>query len=178
MTEKEIKIELEKWEGKRPAVEDVDHWLSELGLEAEEVNVEKPWGAYWKIKQEQTEYFLELFFPDINDSPEIKNQYLSPKILLVGFDRRLSWQYHNRRAEEWKVVTGQVGVERSDTDTEPNEEKLYKAGDRISLKNGERHGLVGRNGWGLVAEVWIHTDKNNPSDEKDIVRVRDSYGRS
>jgi len=171
MTEKEINIGLDKWEGKRPAVEDVDCWLSEIGLEAEEVNVEKPWGAYWKIKQEQTEYFLELFFSDIKDLSEIKKRFLSSKILLVGFDRRLSWKYHNRRAEEWKVVSGQVGVERSDTDIEPKEEILYEAGDRISLKQGERHRLAGRNGWGLVAEIWIHSDINNLSDEKDVVRV-------
>lgn len=177
MIEKDIKIELEKWEARKPAVQDVEKWLGELGLESEEVNVEKPWGAYWRIKQEQAEYFLDLFFPDLKETPEIKNQYLSPKILLVGFDRRLSWQYHNRRAEEWLVVTGQVGVEQSDTDTEPKHETMYKAGDRISIKNGERHRLVGRNGWGLVAEVWVHDDKNNPSDENDIVRVEDCYGR-
>ena len=177
MTEKNIRIDLEKWEGKRPAVEDVDYWLLELGLFAEKVNVEKPWGAYWKIKQEQTEYFLDLFFPDIKDLPEIKKQNLSPKILLVGFDRRLSWQYHNRRAEEWKVVSGQVGVKRSDSDLEPEVEENFKEGDRISLKNGERHRLTGRNGWGVVAEVWVHSDSSLPSNEEDVVRLQDDYDR-
>jgi len=27
------------------------------------------------------------------------------------------------------------------------------------------------------AEIWQHTDKNNPSDEDDIIRVQDDFGR-
>ena len=29
----------------------------------------------------------------------------------------------------------------------------------------------------IVAEIWQHTDKNNPSDEEDIIRVQDNFGR-
>jgi hypothetical protein len=29
----------------------------------------------------------------------------------------------------------------------------------------------------LVAEIWQHTDPENPSDEDDIVRVSDDFGR-
>jgi mannose-6-phosphate isomerase len=50
-------------------------------------------------------------------------------------------------------------------------------GQVINLKCGERHRLVGTNGFGIVAEIWQHTDKNNPSDEDDIVRVQDDFGR-
>lgn len=32
-------------------------------------------------------------------------------------------------------------------------------------------------GWGVVAEIWQHTDKDNPSNEDDIVRVQDDFGR-
>ncbi len=31
--------------------------------------------------------------------------------------------------------------------------------------------------WAVVAEIWQHTEKDNPSDEKDIVRINDDYGR-
>jgi len=47
----------------------------------------------------------------------------------------------------------------------------------ITLKQGERHRLIGLNDFGVVAEIWQHTDVNNPSDENDIVRIQDDYGR-
>lgn len=47
----------------------------------------------------------------------------------------------------------------------------------MSLKQGERHRLVGVDEWGIVAEIWQHTDAAHPSDEDDIVRVQDDFGR-
>ena len=55
--------------------------------------------------------------------------------------------------------------------------KIYREGDQITLKQGERHRLIGLDNYGVVAEIWQHTDKNNPSDEEDIVRVQDDFGR-
>jgi hypothetical protein len=31
--------------------------------------------------------------------------------------------------------------------------------------------------WGVVAEIWQHTDPAVPSDEDDIIRVQDDYNR-
>ena len=50
-------------------------------------------------------------------------------------------------------------------------------GDQITLTQGERHRLIGLDDYGVVAEIWQHTDKKNPSDEEDIVRVQDDFGR-
>jgi hypothetical protein len=47
----------------------------------------------------------------------------------------------------------------------------------VKLQQGERHRLIGLAGWGIVAEIWQHTDASNPSDEDDIVRVQDDFGR-
>jgi mannose-6-phosphate isomerase len=88
----------------------------------------------------------------------------------------LSWQYHNRRAEIWQVFKGSAGIIRSNTDTE-NGMKVYNEGDQIVLKQGERHRLIGLDDYCVVAEIWQHTDKNNPSDEDDIIRVQDDFGR-
>ena len=52
-----------------------------------------------------------------------------------------------------------------------------KDGTEIKLKQGERHRLIGLDQYCLVAEIWQHTDKNNPSNEEDIVRVQDDFGR-
>ena len=101
---------------------------------------------------------------------------LSPKILLVQPGKRLSWQYHHRRAEIWRVDSGKVGVVTSDTDKEGRTAEL-KAGDTIRLPQGQRHRLVGLDGWGIVAEIWQHTNAALPSDEADIVRLQDDFGR-
>jgi len=93
---------------------------------------------------------------------------LSPKILIVKPKARLSWQYHHRRAEIWRVFKGE---------DKENEMKIYSEGDQIKLKQGERHRLIGLEDYCLVAEIWQHTDKNNPSNEEDIVRVQDDFGR-
>lgn len=47
----------------------------------------------------------------------------------------------------------------------------------IRLAQGQRHRLKGLTDWGVVAEFWQHTDVKHPSDENDIVRVQDDFGR-
>ena len=101
---------------------------------------------------------------------------LSPKILTVKPAARLSWQYHNRRAEIWQVYKGSAGIIRSNTDTE-NEMEVFNEGDQIVLEQGERHRLIGLDDYCVVAEIWQHTDVNHPSDEDDIIRVQDDFGR-
>jgi mannose-6-phosphate isomerase len=88
----------------------------------------------------------------------------------------LSWEYHNRRAEIWQVYKGSAGIVRSDSDVE-NEMKVYNEGNQIVLQQGERHRLIGLDDYSVVAEIWQHFDKNNPSDEEDIIRVQDDFGR-
>ena len=76
----------------------------------------------------------------------------------------------------WRILQGQVEIGISDTDFE-SESKLYKPGDIIQLGKGQRHRLKGLKEWGIVAEIWQHTDKDHPSDEEDIVRLKDDFGR-
>jgi mannose-6-phosphate isomerase-like protein (cupin superfamily) len=97
-------------------------------------------------------------------------------LLVVEPHKRLSWQYHNRRAEVWRVVRGPVGVKRSDTDDE-GELITYQQGEEIALLQGERHRLIGLENWGVIAEIWQHTHADSPSDEEDIIRVQDDFGR-
>ena len=74
------------------------------------------------------------------------------------------------------IFQGSAGIVRSDNDTE-TEMKVYDEGDQIVLKQGERHRLIGLDNHCVIAEIWQHTDKNNPSDEDDIIRVQDDFGR-
>ena len=88
----------------------------------------------------------------------------------------MSWQYHNRHAEIWQVYKGTAGIIRSNSDVE-NEIKVYNEGDQIVLQQVERHRLIGLNETSVVAEIWQHTDANHPSDEDDIIRVQNDFGR-
>ena len=153
----------------------IEDELTNLGFQIIDSNLEKPWGAYFCIDEHQVQKFSDKFFNGIEvDSLKIENK-LSPKILIVKPNMRLSWQYHNRRAEIWQVYKGQVGVVQSDTDIE-NELKNYMPGDQIKLRQGERHRLVGLADYGVVAEIWQHTDEI-PSNEDDIIRVQDDFNR-
>lgn len=69
-----------------------------------------------------------------------------------------------------------MGVIISNSDTE-GELKTLVNGDFIQMDKGERHRLIGLDSWGVIAEIWQHTDHNNPSDEEDIVRLQDDFGR-
>lgn len=146
------------------------------GLEVVQRDNRRPWGGFFVINEEQANQFASFFFPNINaDSLRIAGK-LSPKILLVKPGQRLSWQYHQRRAEIWRVVAGSAGVVRSKTDQEGPVEVLTE-GDLVRLEQGERHRLVGLDDWAVIAEIWQHTDPAHPSDEADIVRLQDDYGR-
>jgi mannose-6-phosphate isomerase-like protein (cupin superfamily) len=136
----------------------------------------RPWGGFFVIDEKQAADFAHEFFPE-EDIDKLKlTQKLSPKILLVAPGRRLSWQYHFRRAEIWRCINGPVAVATSHTDEE-SEKHILQAGDIIRLPKGERHRLIGLHDWGIVAEIWQHTDADYPSDENDIVRLQDDFGR-
>ena len=159
----------------RKFYKNIEDELTNLGFQIVDSNLEKPWGAYFCIDENQAQVFSDKFFDGIHvDSLKIKNK-LSPKILIVKPNVRLSWQYHNRRAEIWQVYKGQVGVVQSDTDIK-NVLKNYMPGDQIKLSQGERHRLVGLADYGVVAEIWQHTDEI-PSNEDDIIRVQDDFNR-
>jgi mannose-6-phosphate isomerase-like protein (cupin superfamily) len=150
--------------------------LLEQGFTIVQEDTERPWGGFFVIDEGQAQAFANTYFEglDVNDL-KISGK-LSPKILLVAPGTRLSWQYHRRRAEIWCLVRGTAGVCTSFTDVE-GPVKTLSVGERITLQQGERHRLIGLDTWGIVAEIWQHTDATHPSDEGDIVRVQDDFGR-
>lgn len=156
-------------------VEDVN----KVGYEIVELNDTKPWGAYLRISSEQADRFVKEFFPGL--TPEearlgMEEAELSPKLLVVAPHQRLSWQYHNRRAERWTFLT-KGGYYKSETD-EPGEMIVAEVGDVVQFQQGERHRLVGLDsGYVIVAEIWQHQDKNRLSNEEDIIRLADDYKR-
>jgi mannose-6-phosphate isomerase len=154
----------------------VSDLLEDLHLKIVTEDKERPWGGFYVIDETQAAQFAKKFFPE-EDFEKLKiSEKLSPKILMVAPHKRLSWQYHHRRAEIWRCIDGEVAVATSKTDEEENKH-ILKVGDKIKLQQGKRHRLIGLEGWGVVAEIWQHTDSANPSDEDDIVRLQDDFGR-
>ena len=155
---------------------EIEHEIKSFGFEITSKDFERPWGGFLVIKESHSQEFANKFFDGINVENIKIGGKLSPKILVVKPNSKLSWQYHHRRAEIWQVYKGEVGVSRSFDDNQKPLKKLI-TGDQIKLKKGERHRLIGLNDFAVLAEIWQHTDSNNPSDENDIVRLSDDYGR-
>ena len=163
--------------GKQVVFEGVTEYLKQQNLPVDKIDDTRPWGGFFVLDEAEAEKFISFHFPELTREELSISGKLSPKILVVGPNKRLSWQYHHRRAEIWKLVQGKAAVATSDTDLEKNTVTL-NIGDIVKLKQGERHRLIGLEGeWGVVAEIWMHTDHSNPSDEEDIVRLQDDFGR-
>lgn len=150
--------------------------MQEMGFAIANKDDSRPWGGFLVIDESQAAAFIQAFFPHLTLDEVMIGNKLSPKILIVGPHKRLSWQYHFRRAELWRVVEGPVAVAISPTDQQ-HEPQVFQSGDIITLKKGERHRLIGLDSWGVVAEIWQHTEPAHPSDEEDIVRLQDDFGR-
>lgn len=161
---------------KKSFLEETEQLIVGEGFAIVSKDFERPWGGFFVIDESQAPKFVTRYFPGVRiDDLKISGK-LSPKFLIVAPGQRLSWQYHDRRAEIWRVVSGEVAVAQSATDEEQPGD-AYSPGDIIRLEKGRRHRLIGLDQWGVVAEIWQHTDAKRPSDESDIVRLQDDFGR-
>jgi mannose-6-phosphate isomerase len=161
---------------KKIVFEQIANQLVKEGFEIVQHDFERPWGGFFVINETQAAAFAARYFPDIQLESLQITQKLSPKILVVSPHKRLSWQYHDRRAEIWRVKTGTVGVVTS-LNNEPGPLTVLGEGSLIQLAQGQRHRLVGLDGYGIVAEIWQHTNLEAPSNEEDIYRLQDDFGR-
>ena len=161
---------------KEVVFENVSRYLGENDIKIANLDSSRPWGGFFVIDEQEAEKFISLYFPHLTREMLTIAGKLSPKILVVAPDKRLSWQFHHRRAEIWKLIGGVAGVITSDTDVEKHK-TILNIGEIVQLKQGERHRLIGQGGWGIIAEIWQHTNAVSPSNEEDIVRIQDDFGR-
>lgn len=161
---------------KKTIFKSVKHYLASRGLTIRDIDKERPWGGYFVIDDSSLSSFLNLFFRDVEFNDLDESSTISPKILLIQPEKRLSWQYHFRRSEYWTVAKGKAGIILSNDDQQ-KPVQTYSTGEQIKIEQGQRHRLVGLDAWAVVAEIWKHTDPSNPSDEEDIVRLEDDFGR-
>lgn len=156
--------------------EQVGAYLQQQNFRIASQDHNRPWGGFFVIDEAQSRQFIDRYFSHLTEDDLNISGKLSPKILVVAPEKRLSWQYHHRRAEIWKLIGGVAAVITSNDDEEKDIRNLLP-GDIVELQQGERHRLIGLDGWGIVAEIWRHTNADQPSDENDIVRVQDDFGR-
>ena len=162
---------------KQEVFQKVASYLAELSIAVESIDDSRPWGGFFVVEESSTDQFIKQFFPGI-DKAEVTRfgDKLTPKILIVESGEELSWQYHHRRAELWSCVDGPVGYKRSMDDQKP-ETSILSVGESVQFNPSERHTGVGLQNWGIIAEFWQHTDPSQPSDDDDIIRLEDKYGR-
>ena len=72
--------------------------IDTLGFKVIDFDFDRPWGGFLVIDEKQTSLFMSTFFNDININLS-NDTRLSPKILIVDPNSRLSWHYHFRRKE-------------------------------------------------------------------------------
>ena len=158
-------------------LEQVRQKIVSAGYQIAESDTQKPWGAFFRIQSKQADMFIQDFPFGVTTEEArlgIAEAELSPKILVVLPGQRLSWQYHNRRAERWVFLT--PGAYRRSLDDIESERFEASAGEVVQFGCNERHRLEGMpESIVLVAEIWQHSNPNAPSNEEDIVHLADDY---
>ncbi len=94
------------------------------------------------------------------------NELCTVKLVYLDGDKRLSLQYHNNRAEFWKVVKGPVKVQLGD------DVKLLQTGETITIPKKAVHRLMGAGQDATILEI-----STGEFEESDIVRLDDDYKR-
>jgi len=106
----------------------------------------RPWGSFEKFNE---------------------NEQCTVKLLHIKPGSRLSLQYHHKRKEFWKIVTGSATVQVE------NKQSSLKEGDDIIIPSGAKHRIQASNSGCTVLEI-----SYGSFDENDIVRIEDDYERA
>jgi mannose-6-phosphate isomerase-like protein (cupin superfamily) len=109
--------------------------------------IEKPWGREEVI--------------------EINDKYMMKKLTMFK-DHRCSLQYHNHKKETIFVLSGQLKII-SGTDKSNLTEKIYIAGESITISPGVVHRMEGK-------EECVYLEASTPEMD-DVVRLVDDYNR-
>lgn len=165
-----------KSQDKLEAVQEVAQYLINLNYKIVNMDLMRPWGFYFYIDPDQKEKFAKDFFDGIELEGIDTSLPLQPKILAFAPHKRVSWQYHDRRSEIWRCISKECQTIISNTNKEGSPE-LIKFGEVVNFTQGTRHRGGATNQWAVVAEIWQHTDPSRPSNEEDIVRIQDDFGR-
>jgi len=124
------------------------------------------------VKSKDIERFKEAIFEDIRPWGKFRSfpykQAHSIKIITVNSGEAVSLQYHSKRSEFWFILDEglEVTVGKRVWQPERNEEIF------ISRNTPHRVRCLSQDS-ARIMEIWI-----GESDESDIVRLEDAYGRN
>ena len=107
----------------------------------------RPWGSFYVI----------------NDQPKYKIKRIE-----VNPRSRLSYQYHNGRAETWVIIEGKARVTINDKTLD------YGQGDTLVIPKMAKHRVENITHETLIL---IEIQTGDYFDEDDIVRIEDDYNR-
>jgi len=65
--------------------------LANQGLRINRYDFERPWGGFFVLDKNQAQAFADVYFDGLDVEPLRIGEKLSPKILLVKPEARLSW---------------------------------------------------------------------------------------
>ena len=75
--------------------EEVSKYLQHKDLKIHKQDNTRPWGGFFVIEENQAEKFIQLYFPHLTKGELTISGKLSPKILVVASNKRLSWRITN-----------------------------------------------------------------------------------
>lgn len=161
----------------RTLVAFVESALARNNFKTRSIDTEKPWGVEIKLRSSpaRATRFLRYAFGDLSIAAALAESF-TPKILLIKDAHRLSWHVHERKDAHLRILHGRVGVSMSSTDKEPVPH-IHAPGDYVHVPPLMRHRLASLNGWAVVAEIGCDTIPDRPSDDADMRRIQDDYGR-
>jgi mannose-6-phosphate isomerase len=107
----------------------------------------RPWGSFYVIHEEE-DYKL--------------------KRLEIDPNKRLSYQFHNKRSETWVIIRGSALITIDDI-TKP-----YDKGDTIVIPVGTKHRIENKD---KETVVLIEIQTGSYFGEDDITRIEDDYNR-
>lgn len=96
--------------------------------------------------------------------------------MIKSSNTRLSLQYNHERAEMCHVVKGLACIVKFYSVSE-GELEILRVGETVTFMQGRRRFLVGLNLYLFIAEIWQRRNVISPSDEGDIVRLLEVFGR-
>ena len=95
----------------------------------------------------------------------VTNEKCTVKLLYINANKRLSYQYHNKRSEFWKIIIGKVNIILN------GEHRILSKGDLLEIPIKAKHRIEG-----IEDSIILEITFGN-FDENDIVRIEDDFHR-
>ena len=108
---------------------------------------DRPWGSFFVIHEEE-DYKL--------------------KRLEITSNKRLSYQFHDKRSETWVIISGRPSITINDIT------KFYDKGDTVIIPVGTKHRIENKD---KETVVLIEIQTGSYFGEDDITRIEDDFNR-